>query len=393
MKICLVLIGYGRKTDPSTGNSFDLDNTYHHIILPAVEQADYCCVRSGELQQAETIFPLLMQADLLIVDVSTGELDILYKLGVRNAVRPFSTIVIKEKGIGRMPFELDHMGMFTYTHVGEKPDKEILQRSINGLCGMIRKTAQKQLPDDSLHRFFNHESELFSEEAYRQLLENSIKKEKHIATATHEALRSMQNDNFGLAAQWWEEARQEAPQESYFIQQMALAKYKSGGPDAFSFALKILEPLRPTNDPETLGIAGAIYKNNYLVSNDPNDLQEAIEHYGKAYRLSNSYYNGENYALCLDLKAKGEQDETEKNNCFAEAQRVRKRLTEKLEMMLRSEGFDQRIDRSWMYATLAHFYFLSNQDQATYFENKFLTSAPPWQQESYRRNKKLMLKL
>ena len=38
-KICFVIMGYGKKTDPTLGKTFDLDVTYNNIIRPAVQKA------------------------------------------------------------------------------------------------------------------------------------------------------------------------------------------------------------------------------------------------------------------------------------------------------------------------------------------------------------------
>ena len=40
-KICFVIMGYGKKTDPTLGKTFDLDVTYNNIIKPAVENAGF----------------------------------------------------------------------------------------------------------------------------------------------------------------------------------------------------------------------------------------------------------------------------------------------------------------------------------------------------------------
>lgn len=54
-KICFVIMGYGKKTDPTLGKTFDLDKTYHNIIKPAVIAAGYECVRGDEVQESGLI--------------------------------------------------------------------------------------------------------------------------------------------------------------------------------------------------------------------------------------------------------------------------------------------------------------------------------------------------
>jgi hypothetical protein len=97
-----------------------------------------------------------------------------------------------------------------------------------------------------------------------------------------------------------------------------LSVYKSKEPSeqtALIDALRIIEELEPdgrTNDPETLGIVGAIYKRLWLLDNDIEYLNRAIESYGKGFKVLSDYYNGENYALCLDFKSKELPDGEEK---------------------------------------------------------------------------------
>ena len=44
-KLCFVIMGYGKKTDIYSGETYDLDKTYLNIIKPAVEESGLECVR------------------------------------------------------------------------------------------------------------------------------------------------------------------------------------------------------------------------------------------------------------------------------------------------------------------------------------------------------------
>ena len=110
-KICFVIMGYGKKTDPSLGKTYDLDITYKNIIKPAVEQAGYTCIRGDEVLESgiidKSMYALLIRADLVIADITTFNPNAIYELGIRHAAKPFSTIVMKEKD-GNIPFDLNH---------------------------------------------------------------------------------------------------------------------------------------------------------------------------------------------------------------------------------------------------------------------------------------------
>jgi hypothetical protein len=41
---CFVVMGFGKKTDFETGNSFDLDKSYKNMIKPAVIAAGLKCI-------------------------------------------------------------------------------------------------------------------------------------------------------------------------------------------------------------------------------------------------------------------------------------------------------------------------------------------------------------
>lgn len=100
MKLCFVVMGYGKKTEYESGRTLDLNATYETIIEPAVTSRGLRCVRADEIMQSGLIdvkmYDLLLRADLVIADISTGNVNAVYELGVRHALRPNSTIVMSE---------------------------------------------------------------------------------------------------------------------------------------------------------------------------------------------------------------------------------------------------------------------------------------------------------
>ena len=115
-------MGFGKKTDYSTGKTLDLDKTFKNIIKPAVEESGLICLRADEIQESgiidKNMYTLLIQSDLVIADISTYNPNAIYELGIRHGVKPYATIIIKEKE-GKIPFDLDHTRIFTYSHLGE----------------------------------------------------------------------------------------------------------------------------------------------------------------------------------------------------------------------------------------------------------------------------------
>ena len=121
-KTCFVVMGFGKKTDYTKPKTFDLDKTYKGIIKPAAEKAGLECVRADEIVHAGNInvpmYEQLLKADVVVADVSTYNCNAFYELGVRHALRPYTTIVISEDGL-TFPFDVGQIAIRKYHHLGE----------------------------------------------------------------------------------------------------------------------------------------------------------------------------------------------------------------------------------------------------------------------------------
>src|SRR4029079_864985 len=122
-KTCFVVMGFGKKTDFETGRTLDLDMSYQNMIKPAVEAAGLICIRADEIVHSGMIdvpmYEQLLTADVVVADLSTSNKNALYELGVRHALRPYTTVVIAEDGIKVFPFDLSHVVVRQYHHLGE----------------------------------------------------------------------------------------------------------------------------------------------------------------------------------------------------------------------------------------------------------------------------------
>src|SRR5262245_3878138 len=99
-KRCFVVMGFGKKTDFASGRTLDLDKAYRGLIKPVVEGKGLKCVRADEIPHSGSIdmqmYQELLTADVVIADLSTANPNALYELGIRHALRPWTTIVISE---------------------------------------------------------------------------------------------------------------------------------------------------------------------------------------------------------------------------------------------------------------------------------------------------------
>ncbi len=396
--ICFVIMGYGKKPDPETGRTLDLDKTYINVIRPAVIQAGYECVRGDEIQESgvidKSMYVMLIHSDLVIADISTYNPNAIYELGVRHASRPYSTIIIKEDK-SNIPFDLNHNKIFHYSHMGEDIGATEAERCVKELSSLINSISTTKDIDSPLFEYLTSVTpNQISEEDYIGTIRELSDKEKHVFALVEHAKSEMEKDNFVEAAKLWKKAHEKVENESYFIQQHALATYKSKEPSertALQDALGIIKLLNidETNDSETLGITGAIYKNLWLLDEDIEYLNRSINYYRKGVQINSDYYTGENYALCLDFKANQEEDQNEKIYYKIEAKKTREKIIEIIDSLFEEESFESRNDLMWIYASYSNCNLaLGENETATKYEEKFdsLCNAD-WQKETFLNSK------
>ncbi|RXM44962.1 TRAFs-binding domain-containing protein [Flavobacterium sp. YO12] len=406
-KICFVIMGFGKKTDPTLGKTFDLDKTYHNIIKPAVLASGYECVRGDEVQESglidRSMYGLLIYSDLVIADITTFNPNAIYELGIRHAAKPFSTIVMKEKD-GTIPFDINHNKTFTYSHMGEDISATEASRCQEALTNLILSVEKSQEVDSPLFQHIQSvKPYILPEEEYIHLIQELAEKEKVLFALVQQAKFHMSKNNFEEAIKCWKKASEKVENDSYFIQQLALCTYKNKNVSeklALNDALTIINKLEPdgrtTNDPETLGITGAIYKRFWLLDKSEMEyLDRAIKYYNKGFTINSDYYTGENYALCLDLKSEHIQDEHEKIYCKVEARKTREKIIEIIDKLKEDEDFLIRSDLNWIYASLANCYLsLNNEEEFEKYEKLFLEKAKAdWEIETYNKSKQQILNL
>lgn len=397
-KICFVIMGYGKKTDPTLGKTYDLDATYHRIIKPAVVKAGYACIRGDEILESgiidKSMYALLIRADLVIADITTFNPNAIYELGIRHAARPYSTIVMKEKD-GNIPFDINHNKTFTYAHMGEDIGASEAERCVTHLSSLILEIDKAKETDSPLfHHIRGVEPYTIPESEYVQIIKNLASKEKSIFALVEKAKIEMKNGNFAEASKMWRKLTEKVESDTYFIQQWALCTYKDKTVNpkvALNDALTVISRLEPENrnttDPETLGITGAIYKRLWQNDRDVIEyLDRAIEYYKRGFSINQDYYTGENYALCLDFKSEITSDLDEKIYLKVEAKKTRKEIINMIEKLSDDEDFEIRSDLKWIFATLANCYLaIDNVDLFEKYKSLFENCNPDaWEMGTFQ---------
>ena len=106
--LCFVLMPFGVKTD-GVGRTIDFDRVYRDILQPAVKLVGFECVRADEEGVGGIIhkpmFERLVLSEYAIADLTTANANVYYELGVRHAVRPYSTVLTFAAGV-RLPFDV-----------------------------------------------------------------------------------------------------------------------------------------------------------------------------------------------------------------------------------------------------------------------------------------------
>ena len=379
-KICFVVMGFGKKKDPETNRTIDLDQTYQHIIRPAVTACDMECVRADEITETglidRSMYALLYRADIVIADVSTNNPNAIYELGVRHTLKKHSTIIIKE-GKGNIPFDFNHNRVLNYEHLGNEISNDEAKRCKEELTKLITAITQKPKIDSPLYIYIPRAIQpVISEEDLAEIIGEHREKENSIYILTSKAKEYMSDNKFLEAAAIWKELSQKVENEKYYIQQQAFCIYKSKSPSilaALTDALTIIEPIKDACDTETTGILGAINKCLWIETRDASYLDRAIDSYSKGWNLYKDYYTGENYALCLLEMAK---KETGEESIYYKIG-AKKVFEEIVYLILKSLEQNDPEELLWKYATLSNAYLAYGDiENASKYEQKFLEQSP-----------------
>ena len=106
--LCFVLMPFGQKPD-GTGGTIDFDAVYKKLIAPAIEAAGMEALRADEEMAGGMIhkpmFERLILCEYAVADLTMANANVFYELGVRHAVRPWSTVLLFAEQ-SRLPFDV-----------------------------------------------------------------------------------------------------------------------------------------------------------------------------------------------------------------------------------------------------------------------------------------------
>ncbi|RRI62712.1 DUF4071 domain-containing protein [Pseudomonas aeruginosa] len=386
-------MGYGIRTDYATGRDLDLDKTYKNIIKPAAEKAGLDCIRADEIIHSGTIdvpmYQHLIESEVVIADLSTNNSNAFYELGVRHALRPRTTIAIAENNF-TPPFDVNHTVIHTYEHLGKDIGYDEAIRLKKELVNTIETILENRDTDSPVYtNLKNLTPPKINESGESDYTENNGEVNYMLSELISNALKKMEDSLFNEAKSILQKANEIDKNNEYLLQKLALATYKSEIPnktDSLKEALCILESLniKQTTNPETLGLAGAIYKRLWEESKDYIYLNDSIKYYEKGFYIKNDYYNGINLAYLYNVKANDEKEKNQRITDFITANRIREKVISICNKLYGADNFYERSDQYWIIATLEEAYFaLGYQEKYESFKNKTKSlTSDNWKKES-----------
>ncbi len=338
-ELCFVLMPFGKKPD-AAGTLVDFDAVYQELIAPAIEQADLDPIRADEEMTGGIIhkpmFERLMLCPYAVADLSTANANVFYELGVRHAVRPFSTVLIFSEG-GRLPFDVAPLRALPYklTTVGTPDRAASTQGALTARLNEARKNAADspvfQLVDGLQPLDVSHvKTDVFRERAKysadtKERLAAARKQGVDAVRAIEKELGSIPDAESGVVidlylsyrgVKAWSDMIALVPKMSEPLaatvmvqEQLALALNRSGnGEGAERILLDLIDRRGPSS--ETCGLLGRVYKDRWETALKNGDsllarglLEKAIANYLRGFEADwRDAYPGINAVTLMELR-------------------------------------------------------------------------------------------
>jgi hypothetical protein len=336
---CFVLMPFGKKSD-SAGVMIDFDTVYQDLIAPAIDRADLQPIRADEELTGgiihKAMFERLMLCEYAVADLTTANANVFYELGVRHAVRPWSTVLIFAEG-SRLPFDVAYLRAVPYRLSPDGKPIDI-EKVKTGLAQRLVE-AKNAAIDSPLYTFdliksgpmIEHaKTDVFREQVkysmdMKQRLGEARKKGLAELTKIEQELGEIKNVEGGViidlflsyrGVKAWQEMialvkKMSLPLAATVMvqEQLALALNRAGiGEEAESVLLDLINRRGPSS--ETYGILGRVYKDRWETASKSGEkilarslIDKAIDAYLKGFEADwRDAYPGINAVTLMDLK-------------------------------------------------------------------------------------------
>ncbi len=144
---------FGKKANVA-GSLIDFDAVYQDLIRPAIEAAELEPLRADEEMTGGIIhkpmFERLILCEYAVADLTTANANVFYELGIRHAVREWSTVTIYAEGGGQLPFDVAPLRAIAYRLTAEgRPDA--IARTTDMIANRLR-DAQRAKRDSPIYQ-------------------------------------------------------------------------------------------------------------------------------------------------------------------------------------------------------------------------------------------------
>lgn len=221
-------MGYGIK------NNLNLDLTYERIIKPCItnnklvpfplyEESSYNAYRCDEISGTTLIdykfVTCLNGADIVIADISTMNVNAIYELGARHALKPRSTILLcaKAKEQDFKFFDITYVPIIFYEHSGTYLKDEVISSTTIQLNNFLdfAINATTEVPDNPIHRALNE----------KNIYNSKLNVEPTIYKLYKNGCKELDENEFEKAASIFQDLYTNDPSEENLLL-FVLAKYK-----------------------------------------------------------------------------------------------------------------------------------------------------------------------
>ena len=339
--LCFVLMPFGQKPD-GAGEMIDFDAVYATLIRPAIEDAGLEPIRADEEMTGGIIhkpmFERLVLCDYAVADLTTANANVFYELGVRHAVRPWSTVLLFAEG-GRLPFDVAPLRAIPYQLAGGKPTGIDATRKVLDAQLTAARAKTNDSPVFQLLNWTNvPDVAHMSTDVFRDRADYSLKQKKRLADARasgaqalealhaiEKSLGALHDQEAGVvidlflsyrAVKAWDDmirlaaAMDQPLRETVMVQeQLALALNRAGRrEEAERTLLALLEARGPSS--ETYGILGRVYKDQWDDAKKAGKafpargfLDKAIDAYARGFEADiRDAYPGINAITLMELR-------------------------------------------------------------------------------------------
>lgn len=319
--LCFVLMPFGIKT-LADNRTVDFNLVYLSLIKPAIEAAGLEPIRADEEKTDGIIhkpmFERLILCDFAVADLSASNANVFYELGVRHAVKPFTTTLIFE-GTNRLPFDVNLLrGMpYFFDEKGNIKDADTTKKQLTEKLLTAKKNKDKDSPVFQLLEGYPNidalESDIFRQQVdYAQSVKDRLRKARNNKSLPEikeieSTLGDLQQEEAGILVDLFLSYRSvEAYDDMIRLVKekfpahinnailvreqfaFALNRKEQGSMEAIDVLNRLLEERGGSS--ETYGMMGRVYKDRWrLIKNDP---ERAIEAESMLEQAIDTYYKG-----------------------------------------------------------------------------------------------------